>query len=508
MSAWIALPLVIPLLAAALGAVAWRSPGAQRAISIAGSSAHACAALALLHEVAERGILTSRIGGWPAPFGITFVADPLAAIVLAATSIVALAVVVFAIEGVDRGRQAFGFHPIAQVVIAGTTGALLTGDLFDLFVWIEVQLLGSFVLLALGGERAQLEGSLKYVALNLVASSMLLAAIGLLYGLTGALDMAEIAARLRALEPNVTVTAAALLLLVALAIKSAAFPLFFWLPASYHTPPAAVTALLAAMLTKVGVYATIRVTALLFAGRVGVADDVLAWIAAPTMITGVLGAAASHGVRRILSFHIVSQIGYMMMGVAIGGVLGLAGAIFFVVHNVLTKSALLLAAGAIERARGTGDLERLGGLARASPLLAGLFLVPALSLAGIPPLSGFVGKLVLVRAGVESGAWINTVAALVVSLLTLYSMAKIWLGAFWGRAPGGSEPHAPAPLRLPRSMLAAIALLAAPSVLLGVLAQPALALCVDAAHVLLDPAAYVAAVGANAGSPGAEDAGR
>jgi multicomponent Na+:H+ antiporter subunit D len=495
MSALVAAPVLLPLLAAAAGFVAHRSPRLQRWIGLASSTGLAIVSVVLLAAVRERGLLVTAAGSWPAPHGVSFVADLFSATMVCATALLGLTVVVYAAAAVDRRRLAFGFQPLVQVLLAGACGALLTSDLFNLFVWFEVMLIASFVLMALGGTRAQLEGATKYVTLNLIASTFLLCGAGLVYGITGTLDFSELALRLADRGPEGPLTAAVLLVLAALGIKSAVFPVFFWLPASYHTPPAAVSALFAGLLTKVGVYALVRVVTLAFGGQSALTHDILLWVAGLTMVTGVLGAAAQTELRRILSFHIVSQIGYMLMGLGLSSVLALGGAIFFILHNIAAKSALFLAAGVVERQRGTGALARLGGLARARPLLAGLFLVPALSLAGLPPLSGFVGKLLLVRAGLEARAFGVTAAALVVSLLTLYSMMKIWLRAFWGTADDGDERAAPprsAPP--PRAMMASLFAIALATVLLGVLAEPVVRLSMDAAEQLLDAEAYAEAV--------------
>lgn len=492
----VALPVLAPLSLAAVALLVRRWPRVHEAICVLASAGSAAISVALFVRVRAEGVLVTQLGGWPAPVGIAFVADLLSATLLVAVSIVGFLVVVYATCAVDRERRAAGLLPLMLVLLAGASGALLTGDLFNLFVWFEVMLFASFVLVALGGTRAQLEGALKYVALNMLASMMLLSATGLLYGMTGSLSFADIALRLEESPPGGATRATALLLFVAFAIKAAVFPFFSWLPASYHTPPAAVTALFSGSLTKVGVYAIVRTGTLVFPLEDG-DRPLLLFAAGATMLTGVLGAAAQSELRRILSFHIVSQIGYAIMGFAIGGVLGIAGAIFFVLHNIAAKTALLLAAGVVHHERGTERLDELGGIARQQPLLAALFLVPALSLAGIPPLSGFAGKLLLVRAGVEAEAWSVTAVALLVSLLTLYSMMKIWMRAFWAPAPSGAS--AP-PRRIAPRAMASLAAMALATVLLGVLAEPVLDVCRDAATSVLDREAYAREVLARGGA--------
>jgi multicomponent Na+:H+ antiporter subunit D len=465
----------------------------QRAFGLLGAAGLLVAGVALLVAVERDGPQATQLGGWEAPFGITLVADLLAAIMVTLAGVVGTAAAIHSLASVEVRRVAFGYYVLTNLLLAGVAGAFLTGDLFNLYVWFEVTLIASFVLLALGGERPQLEGAIKYVALNLVASTFFLAAAGLTYGLTGTLNMADLAQRLPETEPAGLVTAIAMLLLVAFGIKAAAFPLFFWLPASYHTPPADVAVLFSGLLTKVGVYALLRSFTLLFAGDDDFTQPLILGVAALTMVTGVLGALAQVEFRRVLSFHIVSQIGYMLLGLGLLTPLALAGAIFFLAHNVFAKTALFIVGAAIERTEGTARLAPLGGLFPARPGLSLVFVLGALSLAGVPPFAGFVGKLTLVRAGLEEEAYLLVAVALAVGIGTLISMNKLWNEAFWKPSPEGAPAAALG--RWDRAALlgpgAALALL---GVLLGVGAGPALDLSLRAAEQLLDPTAYIQAV--------------
>ncbi|MCC6556900.1 MAG: Na+/H+ antiporter subunit D [Polyangiaceae bacterium] len=489
--ALLALPILIPLATAITALLAAPRRAVQRAIGLAGSAALLAAALLLFGDVWRRGALATQAGGWPAPFGVTLVADTLSAVMVALSALIGLAVTVYARGSPEIDAEAAGYDPPFQILMMGCSGAFLTGDVFNLYVWFEVMLIASFVLISLGPGRARVEGSLKYVALSLLASTLLLLSVGILYGLVGTLNMADAARKLARVDPPGRATACATLFLVALGIKAAFFPLFAWLPASYHTPPAATSALLGGLLTKVAVYALIRVFTLLFTHDTAFTHGLILAISALTMITGVLGAAAQHEVRRILSFHVVSQIGYMGVGLGLLSRLGLAGAVFFLVHIVIVKTALFLVGGVASRLGGDERLERLGGLYRARPGLTALFLISALSLAGVPPLSGFFAKLALVRAGLEAGRWIVASTALLVSLLTLYSMLKIWNEAFWKPAPGA--PRSPGG-RTELAAIAPAAALTALAVAAGLGAGPLLAVSLRAADELLDPAGYIAAV--------------
>jgi multicomponent Na+:H+ antiporter subunit D len=493
------LPLVIPLTTAAVSLLAWRWRAAQRGLGIVGTAALFAAALLLLSVVWQHGVQAVQIGNWPAPFGITLVADLFSAIMVVVAGLMGFTVVIYSFASMDTPRESFGYYPLLHILLMGVCGAFLTGDIFNLYVWFEVMLIASFVLLALGGERAQLEGAVKYVTLNLISSVFFLTAVGILYGLAGTLNMADLARQLGTETRSGLVTAVAGLFLVAFGIKAAVFPLFFWLPASYHTPPLAVSAIFAGLLTKVGVYALIRVFTLLFTHDVGYTHTLILIIAGFTMVTGVLGAVAQSEVRRLLSFHIVSQIGYLLMGLGLSTPLALAGTVFFMAHVILAKSALFLVSGIMQRVAGTYELKKLGGLYQAYPGLALVFLIPALSLAGIPPLSGFWAKLALVRAGLEVEQYAIVATALGVSILTLFSMTKIWAEAFWKERPTGAEGEeifiasAPSALSwflffLPPIMLATL------TVTMGVAAEPFLVVALRAAEQLLHPAEYIRAV--------------
>jgi multicomponent Na+:H+ antiporter subunit D len=492
------LPILIPLAAAAVSMLN-RKRLVQRRLGIAGSGALLAASLALLAEVRAGGILVTQIGSWPAPFGITLVADLFSAMMVAVAALVGFTVSVYSTATVDAQREAFGWYPLFQILLMGVCGAFLTGDIFNLYVWFEVMLIASFVLMALGGERGQIEGAMKYVTLNLMASALFLAAVGILDGIAGTLNMADLARKLPQLNQPGLVTTLSLLFLVAFGIKAAIFPFFSWLPASYHTPPVAASAIFAGLLTKVGVYALIRVFTLLFVHDVPYTHSLILAISGLTMITGVLGAVAQNEFRRILSFHIVSQIGYMIMGLGLFTKLAIAGSVFYIVHHIIVKTNLFLISGASYRIAGTFQLAGLGGMYRFYPGLSILFLIAAFSLAGIPPLSGFFAKFVLVKAGLDIGQYTIVGVALGVSLLTLFSMLKIWNQAFWKPKPGGVPEADSRPAAAPANLVGPIALLAALTVLIGAGAEPLMRLSLQAADQLMNPAIYIEAV---LGAPG------
>ncbi len=485
------LPVLVPLAAGLVSLLWWGRRRLHRRLAVVAHAAHLGVSLALLLEVRSGGVQALHLGGWRAPFGITFVADLFGGIMVVLAALLGLVVVVYSLGGIGRRQEALGYYPLIHLLMAGVSGAFLTGDLFNLFVWFEVLLVASFVLLTLGGARDRLEGGVKYAVLNLFASALFLAGVGLLYGMTGTLNLADLAVRLRGAADPGAVTPVAVLLLTAFGIKAAVFPLFFWLPASYHTPPVALAALFGGLLAKVGIYAIVRVFTLLFVHDPGFTHPLLLVVAGLTMVTGVLGAVAQTEMRRLLSFHIVSQMGYLLMGVGLLTVGSLLGTVFFMIHIVLAKAALFLAAGLAHHLGGSYRIDRLGGLYGSHPGVSLLFAVPALSLAGFPPLSGFFGKLALVKAGVDEQAYWIVAVALGVSLLTLYSMAKIWTRAYWAPGAGGSGSLAPSASRF---MVPAVGLLAALMLGIGLSAGPVLEISRGAAAQLLDPAEYVAAV--------------
>ena len=493
MSWLLVFPIAIPLTTAALAFLVGRRRRAARAISTVGSGLLLAAAAALLWQVWTGGVVAATMGGWPSPFGIALVADHLSAVMVVVSGVIGLAVAVYALADIDRRREGRGYHALYQVLLAGVCGAFVTGDLFNLYVWFEVMLIASFGLLVLGGSRRELDGGVRYVVLNLIATLTFLLGVAILYGATGTLNLADLHLRLADHAGSLEIEAAAMLLALAFGMKAAVFPLFFWLPASYHTPAVSVSAIFAALLTKVGVYALIRIFTLVFAHDPDLTRTLFWAIAALTMVVGVLAAAAQNEVRRILSFHIISQIGYMIIGLALLTPLALAGAVFYLVHHIIVKANLFLIAGVIRRQTGSLHLPRIGGLMTAAPWLAVLFLIPALSLAGMPPFSGFWAKLLLIQASLEVDDYAMAAVALVVGLLTLYSMTKIWNEAFWKAPPDGAVA-AVMPRRDRRALMWPIAALATITVVIGATVAPLLELSQRAAAELLDPSAYVTAV--------------
>lgn len=483
---WIpAFVIALPLLAAGLTILVGRRLAPQRLIALGAVSCVLVSSAALLREVDRTGPIVAYVGGWAPEIGITLVADRFSALVLLVASGVLLAVLVYAMAQIGEDALDWWFHAKYLVLTAGVTMSLLTGDLFNLFVGFEIMLIASYALLTVRSDRDQVRATITYVVINLLASSLFLVMIAFIYAATGTVNMADLAIRLDDIDPAVR-EALGLLMLVVFGIKAGLFPLFMWLPDSYPTAPAPVTAIFAGLLTKVGVFVIIRTQTLLFPGDGGPSNLLLA-VAGATMIVGVLGAIAQNDVKRILSFHIVSQIGYMIMGLGFLTVAGVAAAIVYVINQIVVKTGLFLVGGIIETEHGTGALNRTGGLLHRRPLVAVLFLPLALSLAGIPPFSGFVAKLALIQEGVALASTPVVIASVVASLLTLFSMTKIWGGTFWG------EPVEPTGRAGP-GMLGATAVVMAFSLALAFFAEPIVEVSTRAAADLLDRQAYLQAV--------------
>ena len=514
----IPLPIIIPAIAAALALIFSRVPNAQRQIVFFSLLITAVVNAVLILIADFEGIQTLQVGGWDAPVGITLVADRLSAVMLFTSSVVLFSVIWYAIsQGVRDGTKdepVAVFLPTYMLLTMGVNISFLAGDLFNLYVGFEVFLVASYVLLTLGASASRVRAGVGYVMVSMASSMIFLLALGFVYSSVGTVNMAQIGQHMQDL-PEGTRTAIFATLLVAFGIKAAVVPLDAWLPDSYPTAPSLVTAVFAGLLTKVGVYAIIRARTSIFTA--GGLDTVLMWVALATMLVGILGAIAQSDIKRLLSFTLVSHIGYMIFGVSLGTAQGLSGAIFYAVHHILVQTALFLVVGLVERQAGTSSLRRLGSLMYSAPLIGILYFIPAINLGGIPPFSGFLGKVILLEAGANEDswmAWVLIVGAVVTSLLTLYVMMLVWAKGFQrdrADAPEGNVALArPAPLsditdevefssrqdvgRVPFGMIASTTLLVAASTSITFLAGPISGITSRAAESAQDTSIYRYAV--------------
>jgi multicomponent Na+:H+ antiporter subunit D len=463
-------PVLVPFFGAAFALLLRGRPVAAGAIGLTAGILLAAASVALFLRAVDGGRVPAIIfGGWPHGFGIAFSASLPGALLVLVTALVMLAATIYALADIGPRRRRAGYDALMLAMVGAVNGAFLTGDLFNLYVCFELALLAALGLLTLDRRAAQIDGAIRYAAFAMLAATSILLGTGMIYGMTGTLDIAAAASILAGEPPGFASAVAAALLLGGFVLKSGLVPFHLWLPASYHTAPTSVAAVFAGLLTKMGFYAVLLIFAGLFdvaGGSPGAAQLVplFGWIAAATMLLCAAGALAQTDMRRILAYHVIAQVGYMMAGLALATREGVAAAIFYMVHSIIVQANLFLGAGLIRRASGSWDLTRGGGIVRHEPLFALLFAVPVLSLSGIPPFSGFWAKLIVIRESFDAGmAWLGAVAILA-GIMTLVSMAHFWSDACW------KEVRHP-PRRMPRASLAAMALLSLATVAIGLAPQ-------------------------------------
>ncbi|MBN9185691.1 Na+/H+ antiporter subunit D [Microbacterium sp.] len=507
MNALVPLMVTLPLVGAAIALIAGRHRRTQVLVSIVTLSLVLIIAAVLLVAVDTGSPIAVSVGGWPVPFGIVLYVDRLSALLVVVSSIVLLAVLLFSVgQGAadgDDDTPVSIFHPSYLILAAGIFNAFIAGDLFNLYVGFEILLVASYVLITLGSTESRIRTGIVYIVVSLVSSILFLAAIAMIYGALGTVNMVQISERMTEL-PQETQLVLHLMLLVAFSIKAAVFPLSFWLPDSYPTAPAPVTAVFAGLLTKVGVYALIRTETELF--RDNDVNTLLMIVALATMVVGVLGALAQAELKRILSFTLVSHIGYMVFGLAIATPAAIGATVYYTVHHIIVQTTLFLSVGLIERRAGSTSILRVKGLMRAAPVLAVLYFIPAINLGGLPPFSGFIGKFALFDAGAQSGtplAMVVIVGGIVTSLLTLYALMRAWNLAFWREKDDHTETEtleriaylgdAPAAgvqterRVIPRIMTATTAGMVVVTIALTVFAGPLYDVCARIGESLLQP---------------------
>ncbi len=448
--------------------------------------------VALLWRVSVNGPVTMVMGRWLPPYGIAFTADLFGAAMALASAVAAFAAGIAALADIDGAGRRYGFFPFLMLLMAGVSGAFLTGDIFNLYVWFEVLLISSFGLLILGSEPRQIDGALKYALLNLIATTLFLVAVGYLYAVFGTLNMADLAQKVTLAPPDAPLTTLTALFVLAFAMKAAAFPVNFWLPASYHTPRIVVSALFGGLLTKVGIYALIRVTIMLMPVEREALSFVIAVSAALTMVLGALGALAQTDTRRLVGYVVIAGIGNMMAGVAVGTPAAVAGAVLYALHSIITMTALYLLAGEAARIGGSWSLATLGGLYRRSPVFAAISFLLILAAAGLPPLSGLWPKIVLLKAALDIGAWWLATSILLSAFLLTLALARVFLLAYWRPQP--ALPASAAPVAADWRITVPLAGLAALSLVFGLFPEPVLNLSQAAADGLGNPQAYINSV--------------
>jgi multicomponent Na+:H+ antiporter subunit D len=485
------LPLLLPLLTAVTLLLWGRPSAARRGLAALATAAQLALALELMARTFGGPRLVLAVGNWAAPFGIVLVVDLLTAVMLALGAFTGLAALLGGFAELARRFEHPLRLPLIQFLLAGINLAFLTGDLFNLFVAFEVMLIASYALMTLEADDWDVKQAFPYLALNLVGSTLFLCAAGFAYRLFGTLNFADLALRAREMSDDPRVTVLALLLLVVFGLKAGVFPLYHWLPNSYPILPAPLGALYAGMLTKVGVYVLLRVFGTVLPHDLAGVHTLLAWLAGATMLFGVLGAIARNFIRGILAYHILSQIGFMVLAIGLFTPFAFAACVFYIIHHIIVKSSLFLVGGTAALLNRTDNLERMGNLWRATPWLGVLFLVQALSLAGLPPLSGFWGKYAILVEGLRLGEYVLVGVAVVASLLTLFSMLKIWNAAFW---TGGDVRPVRLADRRWKFLAAVISVMALVSLAIGLGAEGVFRVAREAAAQVLDQPAYARAV--------------
>jgi multicomponent Na+:H+ antiporter subunit D len=486
----IILPIIIPLFTAIILIFFKKTLKVQKWISAIASFAGIVISCVIVQAVHVDGIQTLAIGNWNAPYGIVLVADMYSSLLVLTTSIIAFTSLLFAFSSISHDREKFFFYPGVQFLILGVTGAFLTGDLFNLFVFFEVMLMSSYLLLVLGSSKIQLQESIKYILVNVISSALFVIAVAYLYAVTGTLNMADLSMRISEMGQSGFITVIAILFLIVFGLKGAIFPLFFWLPGSYQAPPPVVTALFGALLTKVGVYSITRVFTLIFYHDPSFTHQILAWLAALTIIFGVIGAIAYWDIKKIVIYNIVTAVGVILFGIAANTPESVEGSVYYLIHDMIIKGALFFLVGAIIAVTGTSHLRKFSGLIASHPFLGWMFFIAALSLAGIPPFSGFVGKLKIVQGGFEAGDYTIAFIVLLSSLLVLYSVMKIFINGFWG------EPKENLIIKkeATKGLLLPIVILVILSTAFGLGVEWLSPYISQAADTLLDPTIYIQAV--------------
>ncbi|MCA0150828.1 Na+/H+ antiporter subunit D [Rossellomorea vietnamensis] len=484
------LPILIPLFTAIILMFISKYVKLQRGISALSTLGTVAASLVLINKVHHDGIQTVNLGSWEAPFGITLVSDMFSALLVTTTSIIAFIVLLYSFKSIGVDRERFYYYPVVQFLLVGVNGAFTTGDIFNLFVFFEVMLMSSYVLLVLGGTKAQLREGIKYILVNVISSALFVITVAYLYSVVGTLNMADISRKIAEVDQPGIITAIAILFLLVFGLKGAIFPLYFWLPGSYYAPPTPVLALFGALLTKVGVYSIIRTYTLFFYHYTGFTHEILSILAILTMVLGCIGAIAYWDVKKIIIYNIVIAVGVILFGVSTMNPEALEGAIYYLVHDMIIKAALFLLVGVMIAITGTANLKKMGGLIKDYPWLGWTFLVAAFSLAGIPPLSGFIGKFLIVRGSFAAGAYVGAGVVLASSLLVLYSVIKIFLNGIWGTPKeynGVSKGDA-------RYLWMTSAVLVVLAVVYGLGAEAMRPLFSQATEVLVNPNLYIDAV--------------
>lgn len=483
-------PIILPFFFAMLLLFFPKKVKAQRVITTIALLLNIIATSYLLMVVKNEGVQTVTLGSWPAPFGISMVSDMLSVLLVLSATIITLFVVWYSFRGIGEDREKFYYYPAILFMLTGVNGAFTTGDIFNLFVFFEVLLMSSYVLIVLGGEKTQLRESIKYLLVNVISSAIFVVTVALLYSVVGTLNMADISVKIGEIGQPGIITVIAILFLVVFGLKGAIFPLYFWLPGSYAAPPIPVLTLFGALLTKVGVYAIMRTYNLFFIYDKGFTHEILMVLALLTIVAGCIGALAYFDLKQIIIYNIIIAVGVILFGASLSNETAMTGSVFYLIHDILIKGALFLLIGVIAAVTGTTNLRKMGGLMKSHPALGWMYLIAAFGLAGIPPLSGFTGKLLIVQGGFEAGETWGSIIILASSLVVLLSVIRIFIYAFWGEP----KPYKGMEKASYKQLFAPAVILTIITILYGVGTEFLVPYMQDAGQVLHQPSIYTDAV--------------
>ncbi|KXH78322.1 Na+/H+ antiporter subunit D [Sporosarcina sp. HYO08] len=484
------LPIILPFFFAIILLFFKEKIQIQRALTLIGLVISFIASVVLMSVVKDNGVQSLTLGSWPAPFGITMVSDMVSVLLVTTSIVITFFIVMYSFISIGKERERFYYYPSVLFLLTGVNGAFTTGDIFNMFVFFEVLLMASYVLIVLGGEKKQLRESIKYILVNVISSALFVATIALLYSVIGTVNMADISVKITEIGQPGIITVIAVLFLLVFGIKGALFPLYFWLPGSYAAPPMPVLALFGALLTKVGIYAITRTYTLFFIHDLSVTHELLYVLSILTILAGCIGALAYFDLKHIMIYNIVIAVGVILFGVALMNESGMTGAMFYLIHDMIIKGALFLLIGIIIAITGTSNLRQMGGLMKTHAPLGWMYLIAAFGLAGIPPLSGFTGKLLIVKGAFEAGHVWGSIIILASSLIVLLSVIRIFIYAFWGEPVELKTTNR----RAYRKMIIPATVLVVLSIVYGVGSEWFVPYMSDASKVLLNPSLYIDAV--------------
>lgn len=485
----IVLPMVIPILTGIFLVFFKSKIVLQRTLSLLALLANIGVSFYLLQRIQTEGILRLDFGEWKPPFGILFVADSFAMLLVLTTSIVSALILIYSFSSTKERTEKNYFYSFILFLIAGVNGSFLTGDLFNLFVNFEVMLIASYILIVIGGKRRHFMSSITYVTVNVISSSFFLIGIAYLYGTLGTLNMAHLSERIAEAGQPPIITAISIVFLLVFGTKAGLF-LYHWLPRSYSSPPTVVAALFGALLTKVGIYALIRTFTLLFYHEQQFTHKLIGILAIITLIGGSIGAIAYNNIKQIVAYNVIISVGFILIGLAVMTPEAMEGSIFYLIHDMLVKALLFLVIGTVAYLTGTAQISRMSGLIKNYPLLGWIFFITILSLVGIPPLSGFVGKILIGQGAIDVSAYVLLGVGFASSLFVLYSLLRIFMNCFWGETLISEENQTP----MKKGMYVPLVLLTALTLFLGIGAETIATYVTDAANTLLNPQVYIDAI--------------